>query len=103
MSSLLECFSLGHVAGMRAALDRGEDVNAKNESNQTVLMFAAAMPPCETYVSILRLLLEQPSIEVNVADEQGKTALHVGAHSGNIEVVRLLLADKRVNVNCKEL
>ena len=81
---------------------RGEDVNAKNESNQTVLMFAAAVLKNQTYVSILRLLLDQPLIEVNLADEQGKTALHVAAHSGNLEAVKLFLADKRVNVNCKD-
>ena len=56
MACLLECFSEGQVEGVRAALARGEDVNQKNESNQTVLMFAAAMP-CGTYVSILRVLL----------------------------------------------
>ena len=42
MSSLLEHFSLGQVDGMREALARGEDVNQTNESNQTLLMFAAA-------------------------------------------------------------
>ena len=105
MSSLLEHFSLGQVDGMREALARGEDVNKKNESNQTVLMFAAAASDCffgENAVSILRLLLAQPSIEVNLADDQGKTALHVAAHTGNVAAVMLLLADERVDVNCKD-
>ena len=52
--------------------------------------------------SILKLLLAQPSIEVNLADDQGKTALHVAAHSGSIDAVKLLLDDKRVDVNCKD-
>ena len=98
---LLECFKCGDVDGVREALARGADVNKTNNVKQTVLMFASAMPS-ETYWSILRLLLAQPSVEVNMADEQGKTALHAAAHCGNIEAVKLLLADQRLDVNCKD-
>ena len=66
---------------MGAALERGEDVNARDGiegSNQTPLMCAAGQsgdhPLHEKHVSIVRLLLEQPSIEVNLA---GATPLHL--------------------------
>ena len=55
-------------------MQRGEDVNARDGiegSNQTPLMCAAGQsgdhPLHEKHVSIVRLLLEQPSIEVNLA------------------------------------
>ena len=101
MSLLWELCSGGQVEEVRAALERGADVNYKNPKNQTVLMNTAT--ECsEKYVSILRLLLEQPSIEVNLADDKGCTALHKATCNGNIEAVKLLLADPRVDVNCKE-
>ena len=53
------------------------------------------------YDAILKLLLEQPSIEVNLTDDKGATALHVATVYRNITAVRSLLADQRVDVNCK--
>ena len=68
---------------MRTALERGEDVNAPDGiqgSNQTPLMCSAGQsgdhPFHEKHVSVVRLLLEQPSIEVNLAGNKGATPLH---------------------------
>ena len=80
--------------------DRGEDVNNRNADNQTVLMDVAGQCS-ENHLSILKLLLEQPSTEVNLADDKGNTALHVATNSKNIEAVKILLADQRVDVNSK--
>ena len=77
-----------------------ENVNYRYSENQTVLMQTALMPS-EEHVSILRVLLKQPSIEVNLADDEGMTALHLATRCRNIEAVKLLLADQRVDVNCK--
>ena len=59
---------------MRAALERGEDVNALDGiegSDLTSLMSAAGQssehPFHEKQISVVKLLLEQPSIEVNLA------------------------------------
>ena len=103
MSSLWPLCSLGHVEGVRAALAKGEDVNDVNDDNQTVLMYLAAIcSRSENHFSILRLLLEQPSIDVNVVDKNRLTALHVATQQGNIAAVKLLLADKRLDVNCED-
>ena len=104
---------LGKVEVVRAVLERGkhegprggamlswENVNYRISENQTVLMQTALMPS-EEHVSILRVLLEQPSIEVNLKDDEGLTALHLATRCRNIEAVKLLLADQRVDVNCK--
>ena len=94
---------------MRAALERGEDVNSRDairDSNWTPLMHTAGQhkehPFHENHVSILRLLLEHPSIEVNLAGEKGVTALHLASLHGNIEAVELMLASQRLDVNCKD-
>ena len=87
----------GKVAKMRAALNRGENVNVRNSMNKTVLMCAAQ----ENKILILKLLLEQPSIEVNLGDDGGFTALHKATISGSTDSVKLLLADRRVDINCK--
>ena len=103
--SLWEVCSLGKVDEARALLklrfrvNKGIDVNRRNADNETVLMYVAGR--C-SHISILRLLLEQPPIEVNLADNMGSTALHVATFARNIEAVRLLLADPRVNVNSQD-
>ena len=101
--SLWELCSLGKVDEARAALNEGEDVNSRNVNiqNGTVLMSVACNASSD-HISILKLLLEQPSIEVNLAGDMGLTALHVVTFNGNIEAVRLLLADPRVDVNKTE-
>ena len=94
---------------MRAALERGEDVNSRDairDSNWTPLMHTAGQhrehPFHENHISILRLLLEHPSIEVNLTGEKGVTALHLASLHGNIEAVKLMLASQRLDVNCKD-
>ena len=88
----------GNVDEVRAALEKGKDVNCQNEKNQTALIQAAR----RDYVSIMRLLLEQPLIEVNMTDKSGFTALYWAVYCDKIEAVRLLLADQRVDVNIKD-
>ena len=90
----------GNVGKVREALDRGEDVNIQNGNLRTVLMVVAGQSS-ENHLSTLRLLLEQPSTEVNLADDEGNTALHRATDSKNIEGVKILLADQRVDINCK--
>ena len=88
---------------MRAALGREEDVNQTGGSeNRTPLMHAAGQSS-DNHISILRLLLERPSTDLNLADVNGSTALHLATFCGNIEAVRLLLDDPRVDVNLKDL
>ena len=47
--------------------------------------------------SIVRLLLEQPTADLNNTDMCGDTALHCAVyHDGNIEALQMLLADPRL-------
>ena len=100
--SIMSLFALcatGELAEVRAALERGEDVNERERFNTTMLMYATLV---EGKIPLLKLLLEQPTIEVNLAAAgQGFTALHMAVVDGKIEAMTVLLMDPRVDVNCK--
>ena len=81
-----------NIPFVKAALGRGEDVNSKDETNTTALMFSVT----RNKNSIVRLLLKEPSVDLNCKNIVGETALHFAAEAGNIEGVRLLLADPRL-------
>ena len=90
----------GNLEAVRAALTRGEDVNSKDDiTNWTPLMNAVM----EKKNSTVRLLLEQPALDLNLADnKEGDTALHLAVIIDNVEGVRLLLADPRLDPNRKD-
>ena len=93
MSLLWEFCESGSLPEVRAALARGEDVNSKDEDGETGLMWAVS----DGYDSIVELLLEQPTLDLNCTDNLGDTALHYAAEFHNVEAVRMLLADPRLN------
>ena len=95
MAPLWEMCKHGNLAEVRAALARGEDVNSKDGDNMTGLMWAVVMEGN----SIVRLLLEQPTLDLNATDHMERSALHYAAWNGNVEGVRLLLTDPRLNIS----
>ena len=90
---------VGILDEVRRALAKGEDVNSKDENNRTGLMYAV----WKNHNPVVRLLLEQPTVDLNCIDQTGGTALHFAADGDNVEGVQLLLADPRLNtVNPKD-
>ena len=85
----------GKLNKVRMALARGEDVNSKSGSQKKTGLMCALT---RTYISIdiVKLLLEQPTVDLNCTDINGWTALHYAAAYNNVEGVRKLLADPRV-------
>ena len=102
MPPLWQLCSRGQVEEVREALERGENVDRQNPGNLPVLIFVVGGQYSENHIAILKLLLEQQWVEVNLAAFKGETALHKATDCGNVEVVKLLLADQRVDVNCKD-
>ena len=96
MPSLPDLCLSGKLDEVRAALARGVDVNEKEPPLQeTGLMMAVR----HNKHSIARLLLEQPTLDLNATDLMERTALHYAAWGGNVEGVRLLLTDPRLNIS----
>ena len=82
----------GNLAKVMAALARGEDVNTKSSGNRTGLMLAVM----KKYNLIVKLMLEQPTVDLNWTYYSSETALHLAACFDNAEAVQLLLADSRL-------
>jgi len=78
----------GHAAVAEYLLDAGAEIDAKDSSGRTALMYAASGP----FVETVGLLLKRGA-EVNVQGTlEGFTALMTAAAEGLTEVVRILLA-----------
>jgi hypothetical protein len=73
------------LSGDHAAAEGGAEINAKDNSGQTALHFAAR-DGCE---GVVQLLLNY-EIDIDAKDHMGKTALYEAAENGYLVVVRLL-------------
>ena len=93
MAPLWELCYDGKLAEVRAALARGEDVNSKDSIGTTALIIAVG----RKHNSIVKLLLDQPAVDVNVENNDGSTALHYAASANNAEGARMLLLHKDFN------
>ena len=93
MSRLWELCTDGKLAEVRAALGRGEDVNEQGLLGTTALMRAVL----KKHNPIVKLLLDQPAVDVNVKSNAGWTALHYAAWLNNAEGARMLLLHKDFN------
>jgi ankyrin repeat protein len=81
-----------HLATLQQLVEAGADVNARNASDATALLWCARNP------EKARFLIEHGA-DVNVQSKQGVTALKVAAlRPGGLETVALLLA-KGAEVN----
>ncbi len=77
--------STNDVVQLKALLDEGADVNAKDNYGRTVLMSAVE----RNRVEMIKALLERGA-DVNAKDDMGKTALSRATVGNNDEVIKLL-------------
>ena len=93
--SLIQFCKDGDLERVKAALQRGEDVNTKGEYGSTGLIQAVS----RKHNSVVALLLNTPNIDVNQKDNEGRCALHWAFTWENIEAVKLLLNAPNIDVN----
>uniref|UniRef100_UPI002609A6A7 ankyrin repeat domain-containing protein n=1 Tax=uncultured Brachyspira sp. TaxID=221953 RepID=UPI002609A6A7 len=74
----------------------GVDVNAKDDDNWTVLMFASI----NGHLEIVKYLIDKGA-DINAKSNNNVTALMVASEKGHLEVVKYLI-DKGADINAKD-
>ena len=77
---------------MIASLEKGADINAKDEGDGTALYEVS-----NRYEKVVRLLLEKGA-DIDVRNHWEGTALYIAASQGYIEVVRLVLQKGQTSI-----
>lgn len=86
---------------MKEAVKQGADLNKTYESGATWLHVAA----CNGYLEVVQFLMDQPSINSNIGDEDGNTPLHLAVQFQQYECVMYLVAkgaDLRARNNLRQ-
>jgi len=87
----------GDLAAIRAELDKGVDVNAKDNDGRTPLHYAAKYATKQ----VVELLIPNGA-DVNAKMKDGATPLHVAAQDGHKEIAELLI-DKGADVDAQDV
>lgn len=103
-AALLAAAQNGDLALVEEYLDKGADINSRDENGRTALMNAAAGGYLDSeqtnYINIVQALLERGA-EVNIKDRFGFTALMYAADNNRYSAAEMLLA-KGADVNAAE-
>lgn len=90
------CMSSGKSAFAKELLWVGVNVNIINKNRKKAPIHLAASNGHE---DVLHVILEHPSTDINLLDNDGNSALHLAAKAGHVECLKLLLDNKSIKAN----
>lgn len=82
----------GDLAKVQFRLGKHDDPGRKNSKGQTPLDLAVE----KGHVEIVKVLLANPNVRPEVADNNGRTLLHHAVEKGDVEIVKAVLDHHRV-------
>lgn len=89
----------GNVNAFEQLLDKGADINNRNNDNGwTILMCAAAAND----IAVAEEILSHANADINLADDNLNTALHIAARYGHFAVIELMLKRPDIKINLKK-
>ncbi len=101
-TSLMKYSFLGNVDRVEELLYHGGEVNKKNKSGNTALVFVAASDSeKDNLISITHLLIKQNSDLNVISSDEGKTPLMFAIENENYEIAKILL-DNGANIDIKD-
>lgn len=83
-SNLIAAVSSGHIPSVRRLINKGIDINERDEDGNTALIWAASLG----YTTIVKLLLENGA-DVNIRNNYDRTALRSVSYN-KLEIIGLL-------------
>ena len=86
--AIVQAAITGNVTAVRDMLNRGFDCNGRSKFARTALHVAAE----KGHINVMRLILSHPSVQVNLQDMYGWTALHLATFHCHRDSVLILLS-----------
>ncbi|XP_028386819.1 2-5A-dependent ribonuclease [Phyllostomus discolor] len=99
-TALMDAAKQGHVEVLRVLLDEmGADVNARDNMGRSALIHALEnLKKSDVVMDISRILLDHGA-NVNVRGEKGKTPLILAVEKDHLDVVKMLLEQKHIEID----
>ena len=86
-NALVKAVEANDCESVKRLLDKGADVNAKNDADQTCLVIAAEN---HADIEIIRLLVNAPEVDVNAKDSRGSALFHA-VYNKDLDTAKVLL------------
>ena len=87
----------GSLNIVKRLLNKGANANSQSKGGHCPLHEAAA----QNHVNVVKLLLDQDGIQVDLQDEDGDSPLHNAACEGYVEAIKILVEKGKANINLK--
>lgn len=77
----------GHIEIVKYLIDKGADINAKNNDDESLLHIVAN----NGHLNIIKYLIENNKVDINGVNYKNQTPIMAAAINGKVKVVKLLL------------